>query len=397
MRIAMLYTPLVTPGGAERQALEEAAHLKRRGHDVTLLTFRLDERALFAGGIRRDDVCVLHASGWLGQVKALRHALALHTPDVLVSHTSPELTWLATRRLNVPYVQYHNSPPYYIGADANPYMASGRYRRAFPALRESVAGYADLSVAAPRDLTRRALAESRAFLKHRALRHARAVIVPSQRTARELRVLHGVEATVVRGCLPASLLADARGDAAERGPTVLSVCRLERVKRIDLLLHAFASVREHAPDARLTVAGDGADAARLRAIAESLGLGDAVKFAGYVPDEALPALYASAHVFAAPAMADFNIAPYEAMAFGCNVVWTDEMETDAAVDASGQVFVAAPEADAFAAAMNAALAAPAGRRAALASMTWTARAARIESILRDAADRVPAAPARIAA
>jgi glycosyltransferase involved in cell wall biosynthesis len=385
MRIAVLYTPLVTHGGAERQALEEVAALKRRGHDVTLLTFRLDERVLAGSPIRRDDVCVLHASGWLAQVRALRGVLAHRRPDVLVSHTSPELTWLATRRTGVRYVQYHNSPPFYIGADANPYMASNRYRRVFPQVSASVAGYEDLSVAAPRDLTRRALTEGRAWLKHRALRDAAAVIVPSHRTARELRLLHGVGATVVRGCLPQSLLDDPRGAIADRDAIVLSVCRLERVKRIDLLLHAFAAARESMPDARLVIAGAGADEPRLRAIAASLALGESVEFAGYVSDADLWPLIASARVFAAPAMADFNIAPYEAMALGCNVVWTDEMETDDAIAASGQVFVAPPETTAFAAAIVAALATPAGRRAHLSSMTWDARAARIESILRNAA------------
>jgi glycosyltransferase involved in cell wall biosynthesis len=394
MRIAVLYTPLLTHGGAERQVLEEVAALKRRGHDVTLLTFRLDDRVLAGTPIRRDDVCVLHANGWLARIRALRAVLTHRRPDVLVSHTSPELTWLATRRTGVPYVQYHNSPPFYIGADANPYMASSRYRRVFPQVSGTVAGYGDLSVAPPRDLTRRALAESRAYLKHRALRAAAAVIVPSQRTARELRLLHGVDATVVRGCLSQSLLDDPRGDVADRQPAVLSVCRLERVKRIDLLLHAFAAARDAMPAARLVIAGAGADEPRLRAIAASLALGESVEFAGYIPDADLWPLIASARVFAAPAMADFNIAPYEALALGCNVVWTDEMETDDTIAASGQVFVAPPETTAFAAALIAALGAPAGRRADLSSMTWDARAARIESILRNAA---PAAAATLVA
>ncbi|TAK58161.1 MAG: glycosyltransferase family 4 protein, partial [Dehalococcoidia bacterium] len=40
LRIAMLSTPLVTAGGAERQFLEEARALRALGHDVSVLTFR---------------------------------------------------------------------------------------------------------------------------------------------------------------------------------------------------------------------------------------------------------------------------------------------------------------------------------------------------------------------
>jgi glycosyltransferase involved in cell wall biosynthesis len=124
---------------------------------------------------------------------------------------------------------------------------------------------------------------------------------------------------------------------------------------------------------------------RLRALSTMLSLGDCVEFAGYVPEDELWQLYSEADVLAAPAMADFNIAPYEAMAMGCKVVWTTEMETDSAIEASGQVFVAAPDAASFARAIVEALRAPAGPRADLRGMTWAARAERIEAIARVAA------------
>ena len=399
MRIAMLYTPLTTAGGAERQFFEELRELRARGHDVRALTFELRDEALFSGGISRRDMMVLPKSGgWPGQVRAVRSALVRIAPDVLISHTSPELTWIATRRLGVPYVQYHNSPPFYIGEHANPYMASRRYRRTFPSVRGGAAGYEAFASAPDLPMRARIVAELRAELKHHALRGAAAIVVPSQRTARELRRLHGVDATVVRGCLPSSLIersltqdAGAHGRAPRDGaphaisagdPVVLSVCRLEPVKRIDLLLRAFAFVRHDVPGATLVIAGTGSDEPRLRAMTRDLALDGCVRFVGYVPEEQLWDLYATADVLAAPAMADFVIAPYEAMAMGCRAVWTTEMETDPAIEASGQVFVAAPEETAFARAIVDALRAPAGARADLRGMTWTARGERVEALIK---------------
>jgi glycosyltransferase involved in cell wall biosynthesis len=321
-------------------------------------------------------------------------------PDVLVSHTSPELTWLATRGTGVRYVQYHNSPPFYIGERANPYMASRRYRRTFPAIRAGAAGNEAFARAPRVSARRRVEAEVRAVLKDRALRGARAVVVPSHRTARELRLLHGVEATVVRGCLPATLLesaelrAGAPGRTAMRlsksGASVLSVSRLEPVKRIDLLLRAFAIVRRSVPESQLVIAGTGSEERQLRGLSTELGLDGCARFLGYVAEDELWELYASADVLAAPAMADFVIAPYEAMAMGCRAVWTTEMETDAAIEASGQVFVAPPEDAAFARAIVDALRAPVGRRADLRSMTWEARAERLEALLEDVAVKAAA-------
>ncbi len=393
MRIAMLYTPLTTAGGAERQFLEERRQLRARGHEVTALTFDLRDEALFVDGVDRSDITLLRSrGGWPGQIVALRAALRRLRPDVLVSHTSPELTWLATRGLRVPYAQYHNSPPFYIGQHANPYMASRRYLRAFPKIRPGAAGYEDFTHTPSLSPVRQAIAEARAELKHRALRGARAVVVPSQRTVRELRLVHGVDATVVRGCLPASLLErgdrlasgaapiSTRPDSDDRRFVVLSICRLEPVKRIDLLIRAFALVGRDEPDATLVIAGKGSDAARLQHLVHSLALDERVRFAGYVPEGELWSYYAAADVLAAPAMADFIIAPYEAMAMGCRAVWTTEMETDPAIEASGQVFVAAPDEALFARAIVDALRAPSDRRADLSGMTWDARGERIESL-----------------
>ncbi len=382
LRIAMLSTPLVTAGGAERQFLEEARALRALGHDVTVLTFRLSPEALTVAGVRRSDVTMLRArGGWPGRVLALRSALKWLRPHVLVSHTSPEMTWMATRLLGVRYVQYHNSPPFYIDSKANPYMVSRHYRRVFPQLRHGAAGYAAFEKPPCLNPRRRVESELRTALKHRALRDAAAVIVPSQRTARELRLLHGIEATVVRGCLPATVLHRSAAVATRSGPpTVLSVCRLEAVKRVDLLLRAFPEVLRLVPDARLEIAGKGPERAPLEALAHDLRIADGVRFLGYVSEDELWQRYAAAHVFAAPAMADFNIAPYEALAMGCNVVWTTEMETDAAIEASGRVFVAPPEEAEFASALVTALRAEAGGHVDLADMTWDGRASKLDAI-----------------
>jgi glycosyltransferase involved in cell wall biosynthesis len=75
------------------------------------------------------------------------------------------------------------------------------------------------------------------------------------------------------------------------GPHLLAVGRLSREKGFDLLLEAFSAVRERFPSATLTIAGTGPQEAELKAIAFTLGLGEAVCFAGYA---AQPAAYFSA-------------------------------------------------------------------------------------------------------
>jgi glycosyltransferase involved in cell wall biosynthesis len=77
----------------------------------------------------------------------------------------------------------------------------------------------------------------------------------------------------------------------EYGDYVLSVGRLESVKRADLLIKAMPHLDR--PTA-LVLAGEGSERLRLEAEAEQLGVTDRVRFLGAVPDDELIDLYAGA-------------------------------------------------------------------------------------------------------
>ena len=101
------------------------------------------------------------------------------------------------------------------------------------------------------------------------------------------------------------------------GDFVLSVNRLDRAKRIDLLLEA-AAVE---PMLQVVVAGDGPDRARLEELARDRGLGARVRFAGRVPAEELADLYATCYAtYYAPVDEDFGLGPYESVLAGKPVI-----------------------------------------------------------------------------
>jgi glycosyltransferase involved in cell wall biosynthesis len=105
-------------------------------------------------------------------------------------------------------------------------------------------------------------------------------------------------------------------------PSLVSVGRLVPLKAYDLLLHALALVRRAHPHVHLTIIGDGPERANLERLRSELALGDAVTFAGYVP-EPLPFIRA-AHAFVLASRYDaFSNATLEALACGTPVVLTD--------------------------------------------------------------------------
>jgi glycosyltransferase involved in cell wall biosynthesis len=107
-------------------------------------------------------------------------------------------------------------------------------------------------------------------------------------------------------------------------PTFLYLGRLQRYKRVDLILEAFAVVRARWKQARLLIAGRGGHEAELRRHASDLGLGSAVEFTGFVTEEVKRELFRSAwaNVLVSP-NEGWGITNLEAAACGTATIASD--------------------------------------------------------------------------
>jgi glycosyltransferase involved in cell wall biosynthesis len=94
----------------------------------------------------------------------------------------------------------------------------------------------------------------------------------------------------------AALRASCGTSAAE--VLVAYVGRLVPIKRVDLILHALASARRRDVPVRLAVVGDGQCRASLERLADRLGIGDVVRFLGYVSDASAVAAAADLAILA---------------------------------------------------------------------------------------------------
>jgi len=149
-----------------------------------------------------------------------------------------------------------------------------------------------------------------------ALGEARKIYAISQNVAGRLERTTGLAAEVLPP--PPQELAYRCDDY---GDFVLSVGRLDRAKRVDLLLEALAVD----PSLRAVIAGDGPDRRRLEELARSRGLDGRAVFAGRVSDDELTDLYARCLVvYYAPVDEDFGFVPYEAFLSEKPVVTTTD-------------------------------------------------------------------------
>jgi glycosyltransferase involved in cell wall biosynthesis len=119
------------------------------------------------------------------------------------------------------------------------------------------------------------------------LQECRAIFTNARNTAGRLARFNGLSADALYH--PPRL--SSRLKAGPYGDYMLSVGRLESVKRIDLIVRALARA-----DAtlRLVIAGDGTQRANVEREAEELGLSDRVTFLGATDDDTLIELYAGA-------------------------------------------------------------------------------------------------------
>jgi glycosyltransferase involved in cell wall biosynthesis len=100
-------------------------------------------------------------------------------------------------------------------------------------------------------------------------------------------------------------------------PSLLVLGRLVPHKRVELALHALATLSADRPDLTLTVAGRGWWLDPLRAEAERLGVADRVEFAGFVDDAAKHRLLASSWLHLVPSLKEgWGLSVIEAAAHG---------------------------------------------------------------------------------
>ena len=176
------------------------------------------------------------------------------------------------------------------------------------------------------ELDRTALGQFSESARDRALRRAvhrldrtcigeaRKVFATSRNVADRLERSTGIEAEVMPH--PPQPLAYR---CEEYGDFVLSVGRLDRAKRVDLMIEALAA------DGALRgiVAGDGPDRPRLEELARRKGLDGRIAFAGRVSEDELADLYARClAVYYAPVDEDFGMVPYEAFLSAKPVITT---------------------------------------------------------------------------
>lgn len=399
-------SPAAIVGGAERVVWAHAAGLAARGHDVRIVCRAPSATA--ATVVPREGVIIEHfavdrrspARFITSSIRAARTAVGRHLAaggvDVLHVHQPVAgfgAALAAGRRVPMVYTFHSPAPLEY------------ELRRGRDGLhRTGLAG--GLATGALRLLERACLA--RASQIHVLSDYSAGLVEALYHLGddRVVRIPGGVDASRFRPAADRAVLRKDLGLAPDRR-VLVTVRNLQPRMGLDALLVALDAVRAAVPDVLLLVGGDGPLRAELEALVAARGLGEHVRFLGFVDEAALPHYLAAADAFVLPTrdLEGFGLVTVEALACGTPVLGTPvgatpeilrpldpglvfADATPAAIADGVQRFFAAAQADADATeALRRAC-----RRHVEAHYTWDGVVGRLEDVLRRASRRWGASP-----
>jgi glycosyltransferase involved in cell wall biosynthesis len=154
-------------------------------------------------------------------------------------------------------------------------------------------------------------------LVHPWLRLAHEIVVPSAFLG-DVFARSGYRATVIPNVVDLSHFAYRERIPLE--PRLVSTRNLEPMYGVDVIVEAFARLREQVPNATLTIAGTGSEESRLRRAAAPIG---GIRFIGQVAPDHMPYVLAAADIFLNASIVDNQpVSLLEAFAAGLPVVST---------------------------------------------------------------------------
>ncbi len=291
-----------------------AEGLVRRGHEVTVMYPELRDSSHARNGVRLEPVRSISLGSIHNEsyapfffTRRVQRVFDTFRPDIVHIHDHYPLSWgvvAEAKRRRVPVIGTNHFGP----ASLEPYIPGSSV---FKPLLDKLLWNWMLSLFRQLDF----------------------VTAPSPAAVKVLRQLGLKVAAEAVSCGTdlARFHPDAKVDRTARraqygldvqGMLFLYVGRVDREKRIDVLLHAMALLKRD--DIQLGIAGQGAALHELQSLAERLHLRHRVRFTGQVENEDLPDFLNSADVFAMAGEAEsLSIASLEAMACGLPVLLAD--------------------------------------------------------------------------
>jgi glycosyltransferase involved in cell wall biosynthesis len=347
-KIVWFNVSLEQSGGGERLSLEVIRSCRDLGNEAFYITYSynatktFDANYNFLNPISRGEHNLLLSSGpniWnrIKRILWLRKKIRNIDPDIVVTSG----TWghvvdvfLATVLTKYVYVTHVFGSLFAFGPEKESTKYGSVFKKNFFEIYQSVPAYKDVVPLSPPpvNLQTKLKRELSALFKYWAVRKSSKIFVLSERNRWETERLYGKNSIVLQGAFPMRIF-DFKSKVnlkeelnCDNKKVILSVGRLAANKRVDLAIQSFYILQQSCPDCILVIGGSGPERDNLEKLVNRLNITEKVLFIGFVKEVYLWDYYNSCDLFLHLDLADFDIAPLEALAIGTKVVWSNEMD-----------------------------------------------------------------------
>ena len=343
-------------GGAERLLLEHAKFLRRKNYDVYILSFNFNETVLFNNSYENKNIyqiCKNHNEYKLNYYEKIKRLYSLRkkiqeiSPAIILGqhYVDCSILYIATLFSKYKYSCYIHGTIMWFVED---YKYSLLFKRSFLKLRELVPGHKEFY---PKEYQKKGIVSRvkntiLSLFNYLGVRKALSLFSLTDTMANEVQVLYGRQAKVYKGAYDEKFFYytathNIKEDLKLEGKRViLNINRLDKRKRVDLLLESFSMLEGE--NIVLVIGGTGSEEKNLKALADNLKITNRVIFLGFVEENKLLDYYASCDLFVHLNWAEYAITVYEALAMGCKVLCTTEMDFDDVLLQYGQIFLTEP-------------------------------------------------------
>lgn len=329
--IVFFYKALLDAGGAERLLINSYLSLKKLGYNVKIVSYLINEKALFNLQINRNDFIELSSSSFLGKFMQLCQILKNYKEAKIICDSGHIDIYLASVFVKFDYSLHLHHPLFMSFNDFDKYsiFLKSKYNywvnSNFGAIKFN-------DIKSKFTIFDIIFINIRAFFSILSIKKAKNIFVLSKYAFDEKKSLFNVNSKIICGALDSNIFNKTPKNSIDSFATfeykILTIARLDENKRIDQIILAINSLVKKKYNVCLVIGGKGPEYESLKNLVDHLNLADNIFFVGFINEELLYSYYELADLFVSIDWADYRITSYESLLVGTPVILSNEVEYD---------------------------------------------------------------------
>jgi glycosyltransferase involved in cell wall biosynthesis len=345
-KIVLFYKKLIEPGGAERLLLNEYIQFKKNGYEVDIVSFKIEDIALFGENVNDSNKIILGDTNWLSSIQNFIKYMNKNKKSIYLCASGHIEIYIASLFSKINYSLHIHHPSFMSFNETDKYSLF--QRKYFTKMLNSNFGasrFEDIFKNMP--LMRKVYINLRAFISIKAIKNSENNFVLSRYTQNEKKSLFDIESYVLCGALDDSIFEyQVNKDFTKYDKykyKILTIARLDENKRIDELLVAFKDYLLIEPNSIFFIGGRGTELQNLKSLTKALILEKNVEYLDFIPEDEIFDWYAMADIFVSIDWADYRITMYESLAMNTKVLLSNETDADEFLLKSKYLYVTQPD------------------------------------------------------